>query len=200
MKRQRYILLLLGVLLCLGTVRAEAPGPRRAKTPRTEHGSREQRESRTERPEREERATGEERNARQEAPRRQANRGGRSDADPARRPHMTLTERCWNFGDVARKGADVAHDFCFRNDGDAPLVILRVITSCSCIKASFPKRPVAPGESGVIRITYEPRKSEPGRFNKVVQLLTNSASGRELITVQGNSIEGPMRGKTKEKR
>lgn len=94
-----------------------------------------------------------------------------------------------DFGDIPRKGGDLVHDFAFTNAGDRPLVLTRVITSCSCLKASFSKKPVAPGASGVVRIVYEPHKAEPGAFNKVIQICSNAASGRDLITVQGNSFE-----------
>lgn len=100
----------------------------------------------------------------------------------------------------ARKGGDLVREFRFVNDGTAPLVLVRVITSCSCLKASFSKRPVEPADSGVIRITYEPHKSEPGAFNKVIQVYSNSVDGRDVITVQGNSIEGQPRGKIKTER
>ncbi len=103
---------------------------------------------------------------------------------------LLLEERSFDFGDVPRKGGDLVHEFLFRNDGDAPLVLTRVFTSCSCLKTSFSKRPVAPGASGVIRVTYEPHKSEPGAFNKVIQIYSNSVAGRALLTVQGNSIDG----------
>ena len=89
--------------------------------------------------------------------------------------------------------AGLVREFTFTNDGTAPLVVTRVITSCSCLKASFPKRPVPPGGQGVIRITYEPHKSEPGVFNKVIQVYSNSVDGRDVITVQGNSIDTPPR-------
>lgn len=94
-----------------------------------------------------------------------------------------------DFGDVPRRGGDLRCEFAFTNAGDAPLVLTRVITSCSCLKASFSKKPVAPGASGVIRIVYEPHKADPGVFNKVIQVCSNAASGRDLITVQGNSID-----------
>jgi len=94
---------------------------------------------------------------------------------------------------LCRKGGDLVREFTFTNDGTAPLVVTRVITSCSCLKASFPKRPVPPGGQGVIRITYEPHKSEPGVFNKVIQVYSNSVDGRDVITVQGNSIDTPPR-------
>ena len=121
-------------------------------------------------------------------------------AAEARKPegaHLALEHPTHDFGDVPRKGGDLVHEFKFVNDGTAPLVIVRVITSCSCLSASFSKRPVAPADSGVIRIVYEPHKSEPGAFNKVIQVYSNSVDGRDVITVQGNSIDKPERGKVK---
>ena len=116
---------------------------------------------------------------------------------PVKGAHLRLENATYNFGDVSRKGGDLVREFRFVNDGTAPLVLVRVITSCSCLKASFSKRPVEPADSGVIRIIYEPHKSEPGAFNKVIQVYSNSVDGRDVITVQGNSIDKPERGKVK---
>ena len=107
--------------------------------------------------------------------------------------HLHMVVASHDFGDVPRKGGDLEREFTFTNDGTVPLVVTRVITSCSCLKASYSKRPVPPGEQGVIRITYEPHKSEPGVFNKVIQVYSNSVDGRDVITVQGNSIDAPPR-------
>ncbi len=108
---------------------------------------------------------------------------------PEKGARLVLPVNTYNFGNVPRKGGNLEKEFVFRNEGTAPLVIVRVLTSCSCFKATFPKRPVAPGQEGVIRIVYEPLKSEPGTFNKVLQIYSNSVTGRELLTVQGNSVE-----------
>lgn len=104
--------------------------------------------------------------------------------------HLRLEEATCDFGDVPRKGGDLVREFRFTNDGTEPLVLLRAIISCSCLKADLPKRPVAPGASGVVRITYQPHKSEPGAFNKVIYIYSNSVDERDVITVQGNSIDG----------
>lgn len=101
---------------------------------------------------------------------------------------LKLAETNHDFGDVPHKGGEQVYDFAFTNGGDVPLVITRVVTSCSCIRATYPRRPVAPGGSGAIRITYEPIKSDPGAFNKVIQIYSNAVSGRDVITVQGNSL------------
>ena len=114
--------------------------------------------------------------------------------------HLRLEETSWNFGDVPRRGDDLVHEFRFVNDGERPLVLVRVITSCSCIKASYSKRPVAPADSGVIRIVYEPHKSEPGSFNKVIQIYSNSIDGRDILTVQGNSFDEEDMPRSREER
>ncbi len=117
--------------------------------------------------------------------------------DTARGAELTLAENTYNFGDVPRKGGDLVREFPFTNTGDAPLVVMRIETSCSCIKASFSKRPIAPGGSGVIRITYEPHKGQAGNFSKMVLIYSNSSSGRKSICVQGNSIDENMPRKIK---
>lgn len=103
--------------------------------------------------------------------------------------HLHFLETAHDFGDIPRRGGDLVKEFTFVNDGTEPLVILRVITSCTCTKASYSKRPVAPGQCGVIKIIYEPHKKEPGAFSKVIQIFSTSVEGRNLLTIRGNSID-----------
>ncbi len=102
---------------------------------------------------------------------------------------MTFTTNSYDFGDIARKGGDVECTFEFVNDGDAPLVITRVVTSCSCTKAEYSKKPIVAGATSTIKIIYEPHKKEPGVFHKVIQIFTNTADKRKIVTVKGNSID-----------
>lgn len=103
--------------------------------------------------------------------------------------HMRFDETSHDFGDIARRGGDVEYTFWFTNDGSQPLVILKVLTSCTCTKAYYSKRPVAPGERASVRIVYEPHKKEPGSFSKVIQIFSTSVEGRNLVTIRGNSID-----------
>ena len=103
---------------------------------------------------------------------------------------IRLHEVHHNFGDVARRGGDLVYELHYTNEGDQPLVLTRVVTSCSCLKAHFQHRPLKAGDEGVIRIVYEPQKSEPGAFSKEIQIYSNSASGRVIFTVQGNALDG----------
>jgi hypothetical protein len=103
--------------------------------------------------------------------------------------HLRFEENTFDFGDVPRKGGNLTKEFVFINDGTEPLVILRALTSCSCTKVSFSKRPIAPGERGVIKVVYELHKKEPGTFSKVIQIFSTSVDGRSILTVRGNSID-----------
>lgn len=92
-----------------------------------------------------------------------------------------------DFGDVQRKGGDLIAMFRFVNEGDAPLVVKKIHKSCSCTTVNYSRRPVLPGESGEIKVKYEPHKVEPGKFHRVIQIYTNESSKVKLITIQGNS-------------
>lgn len=100
-----------------------------------------------------------------------------------------------DFGDVERRGGDLIKVFRFVNNGDAPLMIKKITKSCSCMTADFSRKPVKPGESGEIRLKYEPHKVEAGTFHKVVQIHTNTPQEVHLITIQGNSLDKKPKGK-----
>ena len=102
---------------------------------------------------------------------------------------LRLAETEYDFGDIPRRGGDLCCEIAFTNTGDAPLVFTRTVTSNSCLKVSCPRRPVASGDSGVIRIVYQPLKSEAGAFNRVIRIGSNAVAGDTQITVRGNSFE-----------
>ena len=104
-------------------------------------------------------------------------------------PKMTFDSATHNFGDVERKGGDLGKEFRFVNDGDEPLVIKKITESCSCTTVNYSRKPVMPGQSGVISIKYEPHKVEEGVFNRVIQIYTNASNKARTLAIQGNSIE-----------
>ena len=105
------------------------------------------------------------------------------------RPVMVFDSVSHNFGDVPRKGGDLVKEFRFVNKGDAPLVIKKITKSCSCTTVNYSRKPVMPGQSGVISIKYEPHKVEEGVFNRVIQIYTNASNKARILAIQGNSIE-----------
>lgn len=79
--------------------------------------------------------------------------------------------------------------FTFKNVGDAPLVINQVIATCGCTTASYPKKPIAPGEKGVINITYNGKGKFPGYFKKTVTVRTNGTPETVRAYLEGTMKE-----------
>lgn len=104
---------------------------------------------------------------------------------------MTIANTVCDFGEISLRGRDLVREVEYVNEGSAPLVVLSVTTSCSCLKADFSRKPIAAGERGVIRIICESRKMERGVFHRVIRVNSNSADGVHLITVQGNAVDKP---------
>jgi hypothetical protein len=68
---------------------------------------------------------------------------------------------------------DAPRTFVYRltNAGKEPLAIKRLVSSCSCAAAVAVKTEIGPGESSLIRVTYNP-KGHPGRFERKVFVYT----------------------------
>jgi len=73
--------------------------------------------------------------------------------------------------------------FYFTNTGENPLVIQMVKTSCGCTEPEWPKKPIKPGGSGEIKVTYDAKY--PGRFVKSITVFCNSEIGAEKLLVKG---------------
>lgn len=103
-------------------------------------------------------------------------------------PAMKLAPLSHNFGSLDPQADPVSHTFELENTGDEPLVILRVETGCRCTSATYPRRPVAPGEKAQISVTYDP-KGQKGPFLKTIQLFSNTPEKRHIISVQGQVVK-----------
>ena len=75
-------------------------------------------------------------------------------------------------------------EFRFTNTMKKPLVILNVKPSCGCTIANWPKAPIPPGKSGVIKLDYNTKI--PGTFNKTITVSSNAKNSTVIIRIKGN--------------
>ena len=87
-----------------------------------------------------------------------------------------------DFGTI-RKDVPVSHKFTFTNKGNAPLVITSVQASCGCTVTDYSTDPIAPGETGYVKATYNAAKS--GVFSKTVTVNANTQEGAVLLGIKG---------------
>lgn len=100
---------------------------------------------------------------------------------------ISADETSHDFGQIKEADGKVSTTFVVKNTGDAPLVITRVIASCGCTTPEWTKEPIAPGATGNIKITYDP-KGRPGPFSKTISVYSNGKTGSFILTIRGEVI------------
>ena len=79
--------------------------------------------------------------------------------------------------------------FTVKNDGNKPLVISNVTTSCGCTVANWTKTPIAPGATGTITSTFDAKAL--GHFQKSVGVYCNADTRPIYLTVRGEVSADP---------
>ena len=93
-----------------------------------------------------------------------------------------------DFGTIQETDGDATVVFKLTNEGDSPLIITRAQASCGCTSPQYSKKPIRPGESSEIKVTYH-AKGRPGPFDKSVYVYSNDKSSeRVMLTITGNVI------------
>jgi len=121
---------------------------------------------------------------------------------------ITFEKMQHNFGTFKEELGIQSVAFNFKNEGKVPLILNNVQASCGCTTPEWTREPVAPGASGLIKVSYDPR-NRPGVFNKTIRVSSNAENPDVVLTISGEvtpharTIEedypnqiGPLRSKT----
>ena len=66
---------------------------------------------------------------------------------------IVFNKTTWNVGTFPESKVQTC-TFTFKNEGDAPLIINQAVASCECTIPTYTKKPIAPGETGTMKVTY----------------------------------------------
>ena len=75
--------------------------------------------------------------------------------------------------------------FTFINNGNAPLIIKNVQSSCGCTIPKKPEAPIDPGKKGEILVRYDTNRI--GMFSKSI-IVTSNANSNPIITLKISGI------------
>ncbi|MCW3070699.1 MAG: hypothetical protein JWO44_589 [Bacteroidetes bacterium] len=100
-------------------------------------------------------------------------------------PVMTFQSRVYDYGTLPHSGNGNC-EFKFTNTGKEPLIISNVVGSCGCIVPSYPKEPIKPGASAVIRVRYD--TGRVGAFEKTLTITSNASEPSIVIKVKGRVL------------
>ena len=97
-------------------------------------------------------------------------------------PTITFSKTEFDFGRILQ-GEVVSYTFHFTNTGNVPLIITGVEKSCGCTASDYPRQPIAPGEGGDIKITYD-SKGHFGFQTKTVTVITNAIPSSTVLRIK----------------
>ena len=98
---------------------------------------------------------------------------------------ISADELIYNFGTIGESDGLASHIFKIKNTGNGPLVITRITASCGCTEPEWTKEPIAPGKTGEVKVTYNP-KGRPGPFYKTIAIYSNGKKGSFSLGIKGN--------------
>jgi hypothetical protein len=103
-------------------------------------------------------------------------------------PRASVDNPTFNFGSIAQ-GKNVEHVFILKNNGDTPLTVGQVTTSCGCTVADVSSRNIPPGKRSDIRATFN-SKNFSGRISKTIFINTNDPNTPVYtLAIKGTVIE-----------
>lgn len=100
---------------------------------------------------------------------------------------IKFEQTVFDFGNIKEDGGKVSHEFTFTNVGEEPLKITNARAECGCTTPEYPKDEIAPGESGTIKVTYNPL-GRPGGFTKVVTVRCTGNPGKVNLKIRGTVL------------
>ena len=84
-----------------------------------------------------------------------------------------------------KQGDVVKTEFKFTNTGNNDLIITGARGTCGCTVPDWPKEPIKPGDSNVIKVEFN-SKNKSGPFNKTVTVTANTTpSSESQIFIKG---------------
>lgn len=102
---------------------------------------------------------------------------------PENAPVISFEETSYDFGSV-KQGEMVEHTFKFTNTGKSPLVIESATATCGCTVPEPPKEPIAPGETGEIKVQFN-STGKVGMQSPVVTVRANTTPNITQVTLKG---------------
>lgn len=115
-----------------------------------------------------------------------ANKTAATTANAATAPVMKFEKESHDFGKI-KQGDKVSYDFKFINNGKSPLIITDAVASCGCTTPEWPKTPVKPGESGLIKVVFN-SAGKTGLQDKQITITANTVPAQNMVHLIGEVL------------
>lgn len=89
-----------------------------------------------------------------------------------------------DFGAFDEDMGKVSCRFAFVNTGETALSIISARATCGCATPDFSTKPVEPGDTGYVTVSYNPT-GRPGRFDKKIYVEMNTKPKKTTLLIKG---------------
>jgi hypothetical protein len=103
-------------------------------------------------------------------------------ATPAPKDSIIFDQLTHDYGTI-KVNSDGNCIFTFTNKGTEPLVLSNVQASCGCTVPDWTREPVAPGQTGTVKVTYN--TAIIGAFHKSITVNSNAVNNTVVLVIQG---------------
>lgn len=99
---------------------------------------------------------------------------------------VTFAKTVHDYGTI-KKESDGGCEFAFTNTGTEPLILSNVKSSCGCTVPTWPKDPILPGKSEIIKVMYDTKRM--GIISKSITVISNAKNGTVILSIKGEVTE-----------
>jgi len=103
-------------------------------------------------------------------------------------PEIVFETTVHDYGAVPFNG-DGKCEFKFTNTGKEPLILTNVKSSCGCTVPQWPRQPILPGQSDVIKVEY--KTNRVGKINKTITVTSNAKTANVVLRIEGQVLQDP---------
>jgi hypothetical protein len=109
-------------------------------------------------------------------------------------PAISVDKEVHDYGDVPYNGEGTC-EFKVTNVGTEPLILSKCKGSCGCTVPKCDQNPILPGESSIVTVKYDTKRSGP--INKSVTINSNAVNEpAKVVRIKGNVGPDPNSGST----
>ncbi len=102
-------------------------------------------------------------------------------------PVISFEEDTHDFGKLTA-GEKVTYAFKFKNTGKSVLIISNVSTSCGCTVSSYPKKPIQPGETATVDVSFD-SEGKQGFQSKSITVNTNADPATAYLHIKAQVVD-----------
>ncbi len=103
-------------------------------------------------------------------------------------PSLEFADTVCCLGRIAVGSGSHECRFEFTNRSDSTVSIVGALSTCGCTVPTYSKQPLAPGQKGVVTVTYDATGRPAGAIDKVITLITTGQPERIGLRITGEAF------------